>query len=147
MLLYRQIQREDYKKRQDMKVSPMSNSRIKRLEDIGFEWRVIDPSHLNQWDDRFQQLVEYQKSHNGSVDVPQTYKANPMLGKWCSKQRQFYRLLKLGKKSQIMTRKFPFSFVLIGQGYTEMNHWRYFLFNDTHMDDVATDLCIFGITV
>mmetsp|Transcript_26549 Transcript_26549/g.48166 ORF Transcript_26549/g.48166 Transcript_26549/m.48166 type:complete len:885 (-) Transcript_26549:148-2802(-) len=99
------IQREDYKKRQDQKVSPMSNSRIKRLEEIGFEWRVLDPSHLNQWDDRFQQLVEYQKSHNGSVDVPQTYKANPTLGKWCSKQREFYRLLKLGKKSQIMTQE------------------------------------------
>ena len=58
----------------------MSEERQKRLNSIGFTWKVRD------WDIRFQQLMEYKQVH-GNCIVPKRYQPNPQLGMWVSRQR------------------------------------------------------------
>jgi hypothetical protein len=64
----------------------ISESRISRLESIGFVWNTLD----NQWDEMFQRPVMYQQQH-GSTLVPKRYEADPKLGQWVIHQRERYR--------------------------------------------------------
>jgi hypothetical protein len=70
--------------------SKLSNDRIKRLEEIGFEW---DPFELS-WEDNFDALKEYKKNH-GHCNVPKNWSENKQLAKWMSHQRGYYRNKKL----------------------------------------------------
>eukprot|EP00980_Cylindrotheca_fusiformis_P011686 scaffold2770_cov104-Cylindrotheca_fusiformis.AAC.7 len=42
-----------------------------------------------QWNERYQQLLSF-KQHHGHCNVPQKWKENKQLGKWCSHQRMHY---------------------------------------------------------
>jgi len=52
------------------------------------------------WQQRLDELVEF-KDKFGHCYVPQEYEANKQLGTWVKKQRQEYKKLKEGKKSQM----------------------------------------------
>jgi hypothetical protein len=79
-------QRGNYRK------GELSNDRIKRLEDIGFVWDVLESS----WEEMFEALKEYKKI-NGNCNAPQSLAENKQLGMWVANQRQYYRKGKLSE--------------------------------------------------
>jgi hypothetical protein len=70
--------------------------RGKRLDAIGFAWRLIDP---NSWESMFDSLVEFKKIY-GHCNVPQHWKENKRLGKWVNTQRTAYKRGKLSPEKQ-----------------------------------------------
>ena len=61
-------------------------ARIKKLQRIGFEWRVVNP---DAWDEHFTALRRFVKKH-GHARVPQQFADDPALGRWVFSQRQAY---------------------------------------------------------
>lgn len=62
----------------------LSQKRIDRLDDIGFDWRT---ENEQQWDEKFDALVTY-KEKFGDCDVPYDFKDDPELGHWVYDQRR-----------------------------------------------------------
>jgi superfamily II DNA or RNA helicase len=62
----------------------LSEDRIKRLENLGFEWDFASTI----WDKRFRELVSYKERH-GHTRVSRDGKTNEKLGVWVLHQRQF----------------------------------------------------------
>ena len=89
-------QRTQYRLRREGKHSFLTEERIKKLDEVGFEWSPQG----NSWNDRYNQLVEYKNEH-GNCLVPQRYSKNKALGKWVAKQRTQYRLRSEGKHSHL----------------------------------------------
>ena len=58
---------------------------FKLLEEIGFTWELASPRQ--PWEIRYDELLQFKATH-GDCDVPAEYLANPVLGKWVSRQRQ-----------------------------------------------------------
>ena len=73
-------QRKFYKK------GKQDKDRIKRLENIGFEWSPID----SQWEEMFIALKVYKDKH-GDCNVPQRWAENKQLGRWVGVQRRNLR--------------------------------------------------------
>jgi hypothetical protein len=73
-------QRHSYKK------GKLSESRIERLEAIGFIWNFSDA----HWEEMFAALVEYKNGH-GNCDVPQRRANDEGLSKWVVSQRQAHK--------------------------------------------------------
>ena len=65
----------------------MTEERRKRLNSIGFTWKVQEAQFAFHWEVRFQQLVDYKQVY-GNCNVPYRYKANPHLGIWVNTQRK-----------------------------------------------------------
>jgi hypothetical protein len=65
----------------------LSVNRIRRLESIGFVWKLKD---IVPWEGMYQKLAAYKKQHK-SANVPQRYAADPTLGSWVSNQRYYYK--------------------------------------------------------
>jgi hypothetical protein len=63
----------------------ISNKRIARLDELGFEW---DPQNAN-WNRFFDNLVAYKKLH-GDCNVPRGWESNNDLSVWVMSQRQRY---------------------------------------------------------
>ena len=61
---------------------PIMLERRKRLDELGFRWRVSGPS----WEDMFAKLVEF-KGSRGHCNVPQNWREDRRLGKWVNTQR------------------------------------------------------------
>jgi hypothetical protein len=74
------------KQRTRLKEGRLGNSRVKRLDTIGFIWKIID---LVPWMEMYQRLVAYKKKHK-STNVPKKYQADPRLGNWVHTQRTSY---------------------------------------------------------
>jgi hypothetical protein len=55
----------------------LSEDRISKLEDLGFEWDPIK----EDWDLKYSELEAY-KDKNGDCRVPAVYKPNIKLGNW-----------------------------------------------------------------
>ena len=70
----------------------LGNSKIERLEIIGFVWEPYEV----QWEAKYQELLNYKEEH-GDCNVPWKYLENPELGYWVYNQRQFYRNNELSK--------------------------------------------------
>jgi hypothetical protein len=64
----------------------LSDTRTKRLEDLGFVWRQKSSRPTDTWDERFNQLSAY-KEEFGHTNVPQSYESMPGLGRWVNRQR------------------------------------------------------------
>ena len=64
----------------------LSPERIARLDEIGFVWNLYD----RDWEEMFGQLVAY-KERFGDIGELIDWKENAALGKWCSRQRQFFK--------------------------------------------------------
>jgi hypothetical protein len=85
---WQSTQRGNYKK------GKLSLEKIKRLEEIGFIWEILE-----EWfETGFKETLRY-KNNTGNPNAPVTYKTAEgyMLGKWQSHQRDYY---KKGKLSQ-----------------------------------------------
>jgi hypothetical protein len=91
-------QRSRYRLRSEGKRSPMTLSRIKGLESMGFEWAGDGYGVTATWEDRLSELSDYRKIH-GHCNVPRRYSENAKLGTWARKQRYNYRLHSEGKTS------------------------------------------------
>ena len=89
-------QRAQYRLRREGKHSFLTEERIKKLEDLGFEWSPLG----NSWDDRYDELDVYKNKH-GNCLVPHHYPDNKALGKWVDKQRTQYRLRREGKQTPL----------------------------------------------
>jgi Helicase associated domain len=77
----------------------LSADRVEKLNALNFQWRVAAP--VTGWDNRYNQLLDYRKLHNGDVNVPQYYPADKAFGRWVMKQRSEYSLRLRGLKSQL----------------------------------------------
>jgi hypothetical protein len=62
-------------------------SRVDRLNAIGFEWEIQNPTRL--WHTMYQRLVAYKKEH-GTTHVP--CKSDPQLERWVQTQRKNCKL-------------------------------------------------------
>ena len=72
------------KQRRLKKLGKLTLEQERRLTNLGLEW---DEAKLHKtWNERYDELLEY-KNQNGHCNVPQTFKANPTLGKWVIGQR------------------------------------------------------------
>ena len=74
------------KQRNVYKSNKLSPDRIKRFEDIGFEWNPLDA----RWEKMFDALAAYKLAH-GNCNVPTEWDQNPKLGQWCYVLRRSYR--------------------------------------------------------
>lgn len=70
----------------------ISQSRVDRLESIGFRW---EGSKEAAWNERFDELQEFRQEH-GHCNVPTVYKRRKKLNGFVNSQRQLYREGKLG---------------------------------------------------
>eukprot|EP00978_Attheya_sp_CCMP212_P027299 scaffold91428_cov58-Attheya_sp.AAC.1 len=81
----------------EMGNSYITPERIKRLEKLGFVWKVHyrqPPQREEQeWHKRYEELKEYQSEH-GDCLVPAKYTPNLALGTWVGRQRQINSLWK-----------------------------------------------------
>ena len=94
-------QRREYKKFMDGdKSSHMTQTRIVKLEEVGFEWSA----GLLSWEKRYQQLLDFKTDH-GHCNVPKRFKENTQLGNWVGKQRYQYKLFMNGDKASQMTQE------------------------------------------
>jgi hypothetical protein len=67
--------------------SKISVERIRRLDSIGFVWKI--GKEVVPWVEMYQRLVAYKKQHK-STNVPWKYEKDPRLGNWVYKQRASY---------------------------------------------------------
>ena len=101
--------------------SSMTQARIDALKSIGLDLEERTGGGVganeSKWNSRFELLVQYKNDHGGVChDIPYTYVLDDdaaaavggragadfkKLGRWCDRQRYWYRLLREGKKSQI----------------------------------------------
>jgi len=103
-------QRRQYKLHKEGSPSPLTLTRIERMEALGFLWisprspkqatSFYPPYPVADWQTRFEQLCEFRQKH-GDCLVPQKYPKNPELGRWVQKQRYNYKLSLKGEASSL----------------------------------------------
>ena len=93
-------QRTEYKHMLEGSKSALTEERVEKLENIGFEWTIKGYVQKCTWDERLQQLKKF-KAQYGHCNVPADYESNKSLGQWVSNQRQKYKLLLQGSKSAL----------------------------------------------
>merc|ERR1712232_128491 len=78
--------------------TPLIQSQINLLEEIGFEWTAKDQSSIcaRTWMESYNMLKEYKQSH-GDCRAPPSY--DPQLGRWVKRQRRLYNLSVSGEQS------------------------------------------------
>ncbi len=91
---------------------PIIAERGKRLEEIGFSWRLVEQ---DAWDSMFKRLVQFKKEH-GHCNVPQRWPADRKLGRWVNtirhrtgrlKEHQIEQLESLARISHKLRRETP----------------------------------------
>lgn len=76
-------------------------AKFDQLTTLGFQFNCGQHYGTKRsWEDQYNALVKF-KEQNGNARVPLKYKADLRLGKWVQVQRQQYKLLQEGKKSQL----------------------------------------------
>ena len=91
-------QRAQYRKLREGKNSPMTEERVKSLEEIGFVWAISNAD--TDWTKRVDDLRRYREKH-GNCLVPNKYTENPKLGAWVGKQRKQFKMFQEGKPSNM----------------------------------------------
>lgn len=64
----------------------LSKDRIKRLEEAGFEWNILETN----WNEMFSVLINFREKY-GHSNVPRSWHKDPELSHWVGKQRENYR--------------------------------------------------------
>lgn len=83
--------------RRDKKIGrPISRVRLVRLEELGFTWRLVEPT---AWEKMFSLLTDF-KSRHGHCNVPQRFPENIRFGRWVNTQRMKFKNGKLGMEKQ-----------------------------------------------
>ena len=75
--------------------SRLTEERVRRLESIGFEWKVRNKMkryYDKQWQDMFERLLKF-KAENNHCMVPKRYPPDIKLGVWVHTQRTQFRKL------------------------------------------------------
>ncbi|MFH2120305.1 MAG: Helicase associated domain protein [Pseudomonadota bacterium] len=72
--------------REFWKNGKLSENRINRLEEAGFEWNILETN----WNELFTALLKF-KEKIGHCNVPRDWPENPDLSYWVSTQRENYR--------------------------------------------------------
>jgi hypothetical protein len=77
------------KQREKQQIGRLSEDRQRRLEALGFEWRLQQKGLQKKWtwDESFAALSQFKAQH-GHCNVPQGWAEDPHLGRWVSKQRE-----------------------------------------------------------
>jgi len=83
----------------------LTEEQVQKLNAIDFNWNKAGARFDKQWDDNFNQLVEYKETY-GKLHVPfrtEDDEATKALSTWCTNQRQAYskHLLKEGRKERL----------------------------------------------
>jgi hypothetical protein len=89
--------------RQEYKAGRLSDERIQKLNDIGFDWDPLE----SRWQEFYSQLVQY-KEEFGNTLVPQQYEKNTSLGLWVGTQRREYKSRKLSQERILLLEKIGF---------------------------------------
>lgn len=79
----------------------LTEERLRRLESIGFEWKVkhkMKRYYDKQWDQMFERLLQF-KETTGHCMVPKRFPQDVKLGTWVHTQRIQYRKMMTGKSS------------------------------------------------
>jgi len=92
-------QRMEQKNRIEFKNSSLNDSRLERLQRIGFRW--AKRKGQASWDEKFNELVAY-KAKIGNCHVPTKYQKNTALGRWVSTQRAEYKKYQEGQAKTSM---------------------------------------------
>ena len=80
----------------------ITKEHLDRLNYIGFAWVGKAPwINTATWEEIYQQLVAYKKEHK-NTKVPQSYKEDPKLGTWVSKQRTAYNTEKTTEERKLV---------------------------------------------
>lgn len=61
--------------------SVLTPERIKILEEVGFEWSLVQGIKFLTWEERYADLVKFHEVH-GHANVVRSYKEDPSLGEW-----------------------------------------------------------------
>ena len=77
-------QRSSYKKFKAGKSSSLTNSRVKALDALGFDWSL---RKRFTWDERYSQLRKFSEENGGSCNVPFDGQMKGLFG-WCENQRR-----------------------------------------------------------
>jgi hypothetical protein len=94
----------------------LHKDRVAKLESIGFVW----DKRNGDWDFRFEQLVEYKRTH-GNSDVPFHYELNQELGRWVVNQRYLVGKNSLRKDRAAKLESIGFTFA--GQEANKSDDW------------------------
>jgi len=89
----------EQKNRIDGRNSSLNDSRLQRLESIGFRW--AKRKGQASWDEKYTELIAY-NARFGNCHVPTKYKNNTALGRWVSTQRAEYRKYNEGQAKSSM---------------------------------------------
>lgn len=83
-----QTQRKAYRNICNLK--PLSDTQIKKLNDLGIKWKINNKQNL-KWQDYYNLLKDYYLS-NGNTKLPRNYEINGIkLWEWLNNQRRAYR--------------------------------------------------------
>jgi len=94
-------QRNQYRLIEEGKPNYLTKERINSLNKIGFVWRIISKFSKVTWEERLQQLIDFNNEFN-HTNVTQAYAKNKPLATWVSQQRTQYRqLVEEGKPSPL----------------------------------------------
>lgn len=89
-----------HKQRTRFSEDRLPDYQLKLLESIGFETRIHNYQPHLSWDERFEQLVKYQKRF-GNCEVPAKWPENQGLGNWVSVQRQYSENLNRSQRKKL----------------------------------------------
>jgi superfamily II DNA or RNA helicase len=100
--------------RQHYKSGKLDTERIKRLEDIGFNWNLLEGA----FEKGFQETLRY-KEQTGDANAPTLYKTPDgyNLGSWQSRQRRNYKDGKLDTERITRLEKIGFKWVLLEEAF------------------------------
>ena len=102
-----------YTQRRFKKMEKIKPYRQKMLDDIGFEWVLVQHGAKMSWEEWFDLFKEFKK-REGHCNVPQLHKEDGNnLGIWVFHQRQFKRTEKLDPHRQKILEDIGFEWVLI----------------------------------
>jgi hypothetical protein len=81
--------------------------REKLLDEIGFNWTIVDLKTTELWNLHYQELLAFKQQH-GHCKVPTNYADSPQLGKWVSNQRRKRKQNKLSPEQEELLEEIGF---------------------------------------
>ena len=97
--LWVSYQRTQYRMLQQGKSAFINDERVKLLEELGFEWSLIE-NFNDLWQRRYEELAAFKQKY-GHSNVPKGYEKNKQLAYWVITQRHQYYKRGKGQKSYI----------------------------------------------
>jgi len=77
----------------------LPQDRIKRLEEIGFQWQVLRTAYNKTFEKRCRELTAFKEGF-GHCNVPVKNADNTSLGQWCDNIRTAYKAIQKGMKKR-----------------------------------------------